>query len=327
MRAAGADGGVLAGAVALTANGGNAQRIGESVPDVDGTDGAIRPSVPTPPATRPAPPTSLASIVSELSERDWKILDTVRRHRFATTAQLTTLHFSSITPSACASVARRVLARLRRLGLLDTLTRRVGGVRAGSSGLVHYLSARGDRLLRHEHNQRRRRFHEPSQTFLRHTLAVGDIHVALATAEQRGELELVAISLEGAAWRHFHAGLTVATLKPDAYCEVAVPPESSELLTAFIEVDLGTEHVPTLRRKCQQYAAYAASSEAADTGMPLVVWSLTARDPAVAEQRRAQLRAAIERDRTLDSEMFRITSPDQLIAALLTAARQEGDTP
>lgn len=271
----------------------------------------------------------LRRVADQLSRREWDILVRLREHRFLTTKHLVGLLFTDGHTAASAPViARRTLGRLRERRLLGTLERRIGGVRAGSSGLVYYLSERGHRLLADDAGRSvRRRTTEPSTTFLAHTLAIADVRLHLADAERTGGLEVVLVAIETAAWRrHLTPTGVLATLKPDLYIELAIPPGSDELRTMFIEVDLGTEHMPTLIRKCHAYATYASSGQAdQDGGMPLVVWSLSARTPEQAERRRQQLREAIARDTRLDPAMFHITTPDTLTTTLLHDAGQKGD--
>lgn len=309
-----------------------------SVPPLEGTDAAQpRSTIRAADRIRVDP----AALDASLSDRDYAVLQAVSDHHFLTTRQLTTLFFSQgTTPASAGVLARRVLTRLRELRLLGTLERRIGGVRAGSTGLVYYLRERGHRVL-HPDRPGRHRTDEPSATFLRHTLAIADTHLALVTAERAGHLEPVRVDLEPAAWRRFltPAGI-VQPLKPDLYAELAIPPDSDDLLTAFIEVDLGTEHLPTLQRKCRVYADYArylgtgsgaatedvrGASREDNSGMPLVVWSMTARTAEHAQRRREQLRALIARDPTLDAAMFRITEPNQVVTTLLHETGQKGD--
>lgn len=219
-------------------------------------------------------------------------------------------------------IAQRTLARLRRQRILGTLTRRVGGIRAGSSGLVHYVDVVGDRLLRLESGTRpRRRRHEPTATFLRHTLAIGDTHVVLAGASRAGQLELLHCAPEPACWRRYPGiGGVTLTLKPDLYIETAPAPDSDYVDAWFVEIDLGHESIPTLLRKCHDYEAYRRSgTEQADHGVfPLVVYSLSATDPAKAERRRTALAEEIRRDRTLQPELFRIIAPEGLLPLVQT---------
>ncbi|PEG33318.1 hypothetical protein CQY20_31470 [Mycolicibacterium agri] len=108
------------------------------------------------------------------------------------------------------------------------------------------------------------------------------------------------------------------TLKADLYVEIATAPDSEFVNAWFIEVDLGTETISTLLKKCRDYEAYRRSGieQADEGGFPLVAWSVTHSDPSKGQQRRLALQAAIERDRTLTPELFRIVAPDQLVSLL-----------
>ena len=291
-----------------------------SVPSLEGTDAALTRSTP---ARRTAGRLDLEALRGELGKPGWKTLELIEQHRFLSTPQLTRLYFvGRHTPDSAPVAAGRVARWLKRNKLVDRLERRIGGMRAGSSGMVWFLTERGHRLL-HPDARRRHRPHDPSTTFLNHTLAIGDVHVALAESERAGTLELVSLHVEPTAWRRFltPSGV-VQPLKPDLYAELASPPGSEELLTAFIEVDLGTEHLPTLLRKCRTYAEYARSGHAdRDGGMPLVIWQMTARTPETAARRRQHLADGIDRDRHLDARMFRITTPE----ALVTRLRREAE--
>ncbi|MBY6676253.1 replication-relaxation family protein [Rhodococcus sp. BP-332] len=142
---------------------------------------------------------NLAGIADALSDRDWAILRSVEAHRFLTTAQITRLHFADHAEASGPALTRRVLGRLRGRRLLTTLERRIGGVRAGSSGLVFCVDVVGDRLLRRDTNRpSRRRFSEPSTSFLRHTLTVAETHVSLVEADRAAKCQLVRCDIEPA---------------------------------------------------------------------------------------------------------------------------------
>jgi hypothetical protein len=262
-------------------------------------------------------------LASWLSERDYGILRSVAEHQFLTVKQIEALHFADHSPTSGARIARRTLARLRDHRLLATLNRRIGGVRAGSAGLVHYVDVVGDRLLRGRSGRQARRSYEPSPRFLNHRLAIADVHVALVKATRRGQLQLVECELEPSSWRHF-TGLGGAhlTVRPDMYLETAANPDSDLVRAWFIEVDLGTESVPTLLKKCRDYEAYRQSGiEQAHGGFPPVIWTVTHRDPIRAERRRRDLEKAIEHSRTLTPELFRIIAPEQLVPLLASGGR------
>jgi hypothetical protein len=258
----------------------------------------------------------LDKVAQQLTDRDYAILRSVAEHKFLTVGQIEILHFDN-APGSRSRAARRACARLRRLGVLGVLARSVGGTSGGSSGLIHYIGEVGDRLLRRESGRRTRRpFREPTQRFLDHQLGIAAAHVALVQAHQTGTLELLRCDIEPTAWRDY---LSLAggrlTIKPDLYAETASPPGSEYVDAAFIEIDKGTESIPTLIRKCREYEAYRRSGteqDQSDGVFPFVVWSMDAKRPQDADKRRAALRAAIDADRTLTADIFRVTAPEQL---------------
>lgn len=156
--------------------------------------------------------------------------------------------------------ARRCRALLQRLhddGLVHRLERRVGGVRAGSSGFTYGLTAAGQRLTNKQGwagGERLRRPWEPSLSFTDHLLAVSELYVELREAEQLGRFELLGFDAEPACWRHWtDPSGRHGVLKPDAY--VAVGGEELETFS-FLELDRSTESLPTIRRKLDTYLAY-----------------------------------------------------------------------
>lgn len=262
----------------------------------------------------------IIAIAALLSDRDQAVLRSVDEHQFLTVRQIEALHFADHAPISGSRIARRTLARLRSHRLLGTLERRIGGVRAGSGGLVHFLDTVGDQVLHgRSGRQARRRSRDPSTRFLRHRLAIADAHVALVAADRHGQLELVDFTAEPTSWRRFTGiGGARLTLKPDLYIETAASGDSDLVHAWFVEVDLGTEGIETLLKKCRDYETYRRTGiEQEDGGgFPVVVWSLTHADPTKSDRRRQALRKAIDRDRTLAPELFRVIGPDQLVPLL-----------
>jgi hypothetical protein len=217
----------------------------------------------------------LEEIVETLSERDNKILASIRACRYLTTRQIQRLHFLDAKNTlAGLRTANRVLTRLKKLGLADTLARRIGGVRAGSGALIWYLTEAGDRLLRIDgsHETIRKRFFEPSPFFLKHTLAVAETYVQLTEICKGYGLALGSVAQEPDCWRSYIAGGKTVSLQPDlfavTYCD------SYEDLW-FIEVDLGTEAPTTVLEKCRRYHEYGrtgAEQKRHNGTFPLVVW-------------------------------------------------------
>jgi Replication-relaxation len=262
-------------------------------------------------------------INDRLSGRDRAILRSVDEHQFLTVRHVEALHFDAIAPAARSRITRRVVARLRGLRVLDTLDRNVGGVRAGSNGLVYHVGVTGDRLLARAIRRSGRLRYDPSARFVAHRLAVADAHVALIEADREARIDLADSAVEPATWRSF-TGLGAArrTLKPDLFAETGT---GDDLVRAwFIEVDLGTEHIPTLLAKCREYETYRQTGIEQDRqgAFPLVVWSITHPDSAKAERRRQALAEAIAADRRLPSALFRIVAPEGVLPLIQNGGGQ-----
>jgi hypothetical protein len=168
-----------------------------------------------------------------------------------------------------------VLARLVAQRALDRLERHRGGAGGGSSAWVYALGPAGRRLIAYwagEGLPRSRGAHEPGAVWTAHTLAVGDLYVALRTAERAGQVELLSFDTEPACWRRFaRLGGATGLLKPDAYVRLGIGEFEDSFL---IEVDLGTEHRGQLTRQHHAYGEYFRSGvEQAKTGVfPGVLW-------------------------------------------------------
>ncbi|MFN2471122.1 MAG: replication-relaxation family protein [Gaiellaceae bacterium] len=243
----------------------------------------------------------------QLSERDLAVIHSVQEHRFLTARQIEELHFADhATELAGARVCRRVLARLNKERLLIRLSRRLGGVRAGSSSFVYAVGTVGSRLLDHG-----RRFTEPSALFLDHTLAVAEAHLQLIRAARVGALELVRVEIEPVCWRRYIRPSGASEIvRPDLY--VVTGWGDVEECCWALEIDRGTESPAALTRKCRAYETYWRSGreqEARGT-FPLVVWV------ALDEGRERQIKRIIGAVRNLKRELFRVTS-DEGLAGLL----------
>ena len=206
---------------------------------------------------------AVGRIVEDLSQRDRAILADVGRVRVLTGQQIGRLHFAELQGAHRDRTRRRVLERLVSLQLLATLERRVGGVRAGSAGLVFALGPAGQRLLVLEQNGsdgRVRRPGTPTDRFLGHNLAVAELYVSLVEAARAGALTLATFDAEPDCWWRDSEG---EWIKPDAY--VMVSAGDVEDCWA-IEVDMATESLPTLRCKLTTYLNLAANDERGPDG-------------------------------------------------------------
>ncbi|MDR1188865.1 MAG: replication-relaxation family protein [Bifidobacteriaceae bacterium] len=231
--------------------------------------------------------TRLDWLAASLSERDWVVLDSLAVWRLMTTDQLRRLHFTGL--GTAGSSGRTVRAALRRLavevGAVRHLTRRIGGVRAGSSGYVWHLTGVGRRLLATlfaPAGMRRARLaavavSEPSPRTLDHSLAVSEVAVRLGEAGQAGragQLEVLRLEAEPDCWReHFGSVGQRLRVKPDLFIITGVAGGEFQDLW-FVEVDRATETLATIRRKADAYAAYHRSGvEQARSGVfPRVLW-------------------------------------------------------
>lgn len=251
----------------------------------------------------------LARLAERLSDRDRDVLQMIADHRYLTTHQVQQFCFvDHETASTGARVTRRVLSRLGRDGLIAPLDRRVGGLGSGSAVTIWRLTAAGSRIVYGD--AKRRRGTEPSERFLRHCLAVADVHVLLCQHRRIEAIESVAVEVEPASWRKYLGpGGEPRWLQPDLS---AVITTTDFIDRMFIEVDLGTESLPTLLRKCQYYEDYRRSGIEQDRhgSFPLVVWLLTT------TERVTKLRTAIDRSHGLASAMFRYATPATLTQVL-----------
>lgn len=251
----------------------------------------------------------LEEVVGRLGERDKQILTTVQRYRYLLTNQIQRMYFTDAATSAAALRATaRVLKRLRELGLVDHLTRRIGGVRAGSGSLVWYITHAGERLLR-LHDQAPaplKRFFEPSPYFLAHTLAVADIAVQLTELcrEPHG-VRLTALQPEPECWRTYSEYGTMLALKPDLF-SITVSGQYEDRW--FIEVDLATESPAKVVGKCEKYHKYYRTGlEQQETEVfPLTVWIV----PTV--ERKEKLIAHIRTAFDKQPKLFSVITTDEL---------------
>jgi len=246
------------------------------------TDRAIQdsPSICTPlpqATTTDMPPSASrprAGVDRLLSERDREVLLALGKLRMLTGLQVQRLCVADGSPATRARRTRALLQRLADLKLVVRLGRSVGGVRAGSSGYVYGLSGNGQAVLATSGpvGGRRRRVWEVQPSFMDHLLAITDLYVSLIEADRDGSAELMTFEAEPACWRRFPGGSgEPVTLKPDAFVRLGI---GDVELSAFVEIDMGTESAPTIARKCGAYISYYRSGiEQNQHGVfPRVVW-------------------------------------------------------
>lgn len=267
-------------------------------------------------------PYQLRDLLDHLTERDLRILDELERFRLLSTNHIRRLQFGDghATQSAATRGAVRVLARLEAGNYISRLTRRVGGPLRGSSATVWQLSATGERVQRARRGEAvRRRFDEPSPHFTRHTLAISELGVRVIERCRRSDITLIELRPEPASWRSFTNALgALSWVRPDLH--VVTADETTET-HVWAEVDLGTEHLPTIMRKCAVYDRYFRTGieQAARDVFPLVLWVVP--DP----HRADRMRHAIDRERSLDSALFLVATNDDVMEVLAPPAPQAAD--
>lgn len=250
----------------------------------------------------------LLSLVERLSARDVAVLKSLGRHRFQTTMQLEQFFFCDhATQLSGARACRRVLRQLEQRGLVTRLARPVGGLYGGSGSSVWHLAPLGTRALSLLAGDGvTTRVREPSVFFVAHALAVSQAHLQVQLAARAGRFGLDRVQIEQESWRSYLAASgSLEWLKPDL---AAVTSSGTFEDHWFIEVDLGTEHLPTIIRKCQQYETYRRQGqEQATTGVfPVIIWA------ASTTARAAKLQRAISASRSLDQQLFRVCQLDRL---------------
>lgn len=206
------------------------------------------------------------------------MLRELARFRLMTGRQLQLLFVHSSNHATAVRRSRQLLTRLRELGLVQRLGRRVGGIQAGSAGHVYGLTGLGHAVLALDPDSPPSRYGrtvwETAPAFQDHLLAIAEIYVGLRQLERQGTVELLAFDTEPDAWRSFTgpAGERVR-LKPDAFTVLGV----DELeLRLFLEIDRGTESLPTIQRKCRRYLDYwHTGAEQHQFGVFPRVWWLT----------------------------------------------------
>lgn len=260
----------------------------------------------------------LARLAERLSGRDRAILALVAALRLMSARQIQAVYFPSDAHGgelAATRARQRVLMRLTRDRLLIRLQRRIGGVRAGSAGFVFALGPVGQRLLAQD--GRRRRAYEPTARFVDHTLATAQLVVDVMLAARHGSLELLACQTEPGSWRRFTGFGGQRVLRPDAFLSLGA---GEYALHWFVEIDRGSESVPTVLKKCRVYAEYYQSGqEQAQHGgvFPRVCW-------VVPDERRAErVRRAIGRQSSFPVRLFVVTTTEQALAILQTVTSSD----
>lgn len=256
-------------------------------------------------------------IEEHLTDRDIRILYDLEQYRLLTTRQLQRIHLPAqpygdhVSVSAATRGTTRILGRLEQLDVIRRLARRIGGVKHGSALTVWQLGPVGERYLRARRGlPNRRRYDEPSLTFIAHTIAVRDLVAEVTEHATVDKYDVLTLDVEPSCWRTFTAAAgEPITLKPDLYVVTA---DQSTETHSFVEVDLGTEHLPVLLRKCRAYQRYFQTGieQTAHDLFPAIVWVVPS------PERRDKLRQQIASDKHLDPGLFWVITPEQALRQL-----------
>lgn len=267
----------------------------------------------------------LEKIAASLSPRDWNILNAAGVYRFVTARQLTMMFFHDHASDASAArTARRVLSRLRSLRILGVVERRIGGIRAGSEGMVYYLDTAGERLHRNATGSvTRKRFEEPSPRFMDHTLAITNLAAELYHCGKTSGAEIVSLTPEPR--RNYtapHGG--IGRLSPDLAVELAAHHGAETISAFFVEIDLGHESLPTLINKALAYEQYRASGEEQRKygGFPRIVWVMDSPKSTTTQRRIEAFSRAIEEHPQIPHHLHTITTNKDAAAYLINEANQ-----
>jgi hypothetical protein len=259
-------------------------------------------------------PRQLDAIADRLTDRDRLALETVSRFGVMSGAQLQALLWTEVSPSARGRVARRGLARLVQLDILAPLSRRVGGERAGSASTTFAVGRAGQYLLKS--GRRVRAAYTPGARYLAHRLAVAQLYVELEATSHTGatEVELLSFEPEPESWRPYMVGFGARQiLKPDAFLKLAI---GDYELSWFVEADLATEALTTVKAKALRYHDYfRTGTEQAERGVfPRVLWVVPDSDRAEA------VRATLTQLPTDAHRLFAVATTAEVLMLLTSEA-------
>lgn len=224
-------------------------------------------------------------VAERLNGRDWAVVETVNLVRLLRGDQVERLFFCHLHGRSRVVSRGRMLRRLVDWRVLDVLPRRVGGSSRGSAAYVYAVGPAGQRLLaQHQASAgisvRVRHAGGTTERTVRHTLMVSELYTAMAEQARSADAKLVAFAAEPACWWRDGLGSYV---KPDAYLVLDGPHGRDHW---WVEADLATESLPTIRRKLLNYLSFLERGQLGPGGVVprvLVVTITPARRDAIRE--------------------------------------------
>jgi Replication-relaxation len=266
----------------------------------------------------------LRQLAADLTPRYTAPLTHLGRARLLTGGQLDRLLAEpDLSAQTIARVRRRIMNRLRDARLVTVFDRPIGGVRAGSAGLIYTLTPAGQAFLAiHAGQPRPARTYTPANVggaFLTHALAVSEIYVQL-TQRSTPQAELAVFATEPRSW---HPDGTGGWLRPDAYIALDAPTHAD---TWWIEVDQDTESLPRLRTKIRTYVDYLRhGGTGPHGGIPRVLF--TAPTPQRCQAIRDVIADLTSDDECLFDVQLHAAAGAWLITMLSAQSPQEGARP
>ncbi len=256
----------------------------------------------------------------QLSDRDLAVLRGLGDLGFMSAGQIQRCWFDApdVSPIGARRRTQRVLHRLTERRLLSRIDRRHGGSRGGSAAFTYRLDARGRRAAG---LTGRGGYREPSERFVDHSLAISELHVQLVEAERRGHITDVSLGHEPGIWRRFPTASGIETLKPDLLVELTTA--DGWELRWFVEIDRGTEHLPTVLAKAHLYERYWRSGHEATRNevFPRVAWSVPD------DRRVARVSEALQCSRSLTADLHRVVTTAETAELLTTNQEPKGGQP
>lgn len=212
----------------------------------------------------------IRQLIGELPARYVAPLPHLARARLLTGTHLDRLLTEpDMTTLTAGRVRRRVMTRLAGLGLVATLERRIGGVRAGSAGHIYTLSPAGHTFLALRDNKprppRQRHANRPGWEFLAHALDISEIYVHLTQTAATATGAAVTVSAfvtEPDCW--FHPAPD-RWIRPDAYTVLQTPTHAD---CWWLEIDRDTESPARIASKCRTYAEHIHHGGTGPDGAP-----------------------------------------------------------
>jgi hypothetical protein len=253
-----------------------------------------------------------AQLACELTGRYTTPLPHLARARLLTGTQLDQLLAEPDTTAATtARRRRRIMTRLHDLGLVATLHRRIGGVRAGSAGYVYTLTPTGHRVLATLADQpcppHVKKPATPGTLFLTHTLAISDIYVSLHEASRNNNFDLSTFEGEPTCWQPTGHG---DYLKPDAYCVLSTTTHRD---CWWLEIDQDTESLPRIRAKCRTYLDYLTHGGVGPDEVPPRILYTTPHAP-----RTEAIKQVIKKMSTQNNDLLNVATHTEAPAFMIT---------